>query len=144
MISDRGLVLLVLMLGIAAMSALAGVMIWREALARTMESRLAAVVSRWEPNVEGNQGHWYDLPVRAVRRIGQAIGRSRVFSQKDILELEQAISAAGYNPRELVPMLIGAKILAMVLVPASTYLLCMLRSVTETHMLMFVVISIPV
>jgi tight adherence protein C len=144
MMSDRALVLAVLMAGIVAMAALAGVLIWREALARNMEARLVRVTSRWDDSQARGSRHWVELPSRLLRHIGQAISRSRVFSQKDILQLEQAISAAGYNPRELVPTLIGAKILAMVLVPASAYLLCLLRSVTEAHTLIFVVLSIPV
>ncbi len=147
--SDRTLVVFVLMAGVAAMTVLAGVLIWREALARTMEARLTSVISRWDSEEEEARAgagvrRWFEAPKRLLRRIGQSITRSRVFSQKDIMELEQAISAAGYNPRELVPMLIGAKILAMVLVPASTYIACLLRSVGETHMLIYVVISIPV
>jgi tight adherence protein C len=144
MMSDRVLVLLVLMLGIAAMSALAAVLIWREALARDMEARMTEVVSRWDARRDAGSQQWYSGLLRGVRRIGLEIGKSRVFSQKDIRELEQAISAAGYNPRELVPMLIGAKILAMVMIPASTYLICLLRGAAESRLLIYVVLSIPI
>lgn len=144
MMSDRMLVLIVLMLGIVAMSSVAGVMIWREALARDMEARMTAVVSRWDAARPTGPKAWYGGLVRFMQRIGARISRSRFFSQNDIRELEQAISAAGYNPRELVPMLIGAKILAMVLIPASTYMVCLVRGASESHLLTYVVLSIPV
>ncbi len=145
MMSDRLLVLAVLIVAIGAMTLLAGLLIWREATTRALESRMSSVVARWDIEEAGPRSNrWYEPLLGIVRSVGQSIGRSRVFSQKDIKELEQAISAAGYNPRELVPVLIGAKILAMVLVPAIAYFLCLLRSVTQTHMLMFVVMSIPV
>lgn len=142
--SDRNLVFLLIVGGLAVMSLVIGLVIWRESSGRVLESRMASVISRWEPEAVSKPVKWYEPVLRLVHGVGQSIGRSRVFSQKDIKELEQAISAAGYNPRELVPMLIGAKILAMVLVPAATYVVCLLRDVGQTHLMMFVVMSIPV
>ncbi len=144
--SDRLLVLLTLIVAIASMAGLAGVLIWREATSRTLSARLASVTTRSETEIvtRAPTGGLFAPLLRMAHGVGKSIGQSRVFSQKDIKELEQAISAAGYNPRELVPVLIGAKIMSMVLVPATTFALCYLKGVTETHRLMFVVMSIPV
>lgn len=143
-LADRSAMLIVLVFGVVAMALVAGVVLWRESGSRVLAARMSSVTSRWEPEVVAGNTKWYEPLLGVLRGVGQQIGRSRVFSQKDIKELEQAISAAGYNPRELVPMLIGAKILAMVLVPSLTYLVCYLRGVGGTHLMMFVVMSIPV
>lgn len=62
----------------------------------------------------GQARHLLDL----LHRCGQALRRTTLVSEKDIAELEASVAAAGLDPRRAAPILIGAKAMAAVLLPA--------------------------
>lgn len=62
----------------------------------------------------------------AVRRFGESLRASALFSDQNIAELERGALAAGFDPRRAVSVLIGAKILLMLALPVLAYAFTML------------------
>jgi tight adherence protein C len=53
----------------------------------------------------------------ALQRLGEALRRTALFSAKDIVELERAVAAAGFNPHRAVSTFLGAKLVTVILLP---------------------------
>ena len=62
------------------------------------------------------------LILAALRRVGAAVQRLSIFSEKDIAELDRTARAAGFAPETTVPIVIGGKLILMLSLPATTYL----------------------
>jgi tight adherence protein C len=62
-----------------------------------------------------------------LRAIGNALGGSALLSDKDRRDLERSVAAAGYRPQQVVPLVIGLKVVLLLAIPAATY------GITELH-----------
>jgi tight adherence protein C len=95
--------------------AAAAAMLLREARRRELEGRAvqAASGAAAVPRASGSGVTAF------LRRLGDGIRRhTRLYSPQDIEQLQGLILAAGYNPRQVLPIVIGAKLVMMVLAPA--------------------------
>ena len=65
------------------------------------------------------------LLLGGLRHLGESIRqRTRIFSEEEINGFERSMAAAGFNPKGLVPALLGAKMVLMVVAPVVAYFVC--------------------
>lgn len=62
-----------------------------------------------------------------LRAIGNALGGSALLSEKDRRDLERSVAAAGYRPANVVPVVIGLKVVLLAAIPAAVYGVTVLR-----------------
>ena len=114
-----------LLVGLLLLIALAGALLFREAARRDLEAHLYAVLRAPDaPGARGLRGSASAL-AGLLRRLGEAIRRgTRLYSEADLAALEGAIGAAGFDPRRVLPALLGLKLVLLVLVPPVAYAGC--------------------
>jgi tight adherence protein C len=59
--------------------------------------------------------------VEWLRRIGDALRRRALFSERDMLDLERTVAAAGLNPRRAVSTFVGFKVALLCVAPPIAY-----------------------
>ncbi len=102
-----------IMTGIVLLVGLSALLLIQEARRRDLEARVVETVwgrSTARLRVSGILGYLYRLGER-VRRGG------RLYPESDIQQFQDMISAAGYSPRRVLPLLIGSKLTLMVVLP---------------------------
>jgi tight adherence protein C len=100
----------VLLVGLAAL------LLLQEAGTRDLEIRIATLVGEARP-VRSAPGPLAWL-LGLLRRIGQAIhDRTRLYSEQDLAALAAAIGGSGLDPRRILPLVLGTKVVVMVMVP---------------------------
>jgi tight adherence protein C len=108
-------------LAIAAMTAaglcalMTAVMLLREARYRDQETYAVMTASGAVPDRSRLAGGLGGI----LRAIGNRIAKgSLLYSRKDIAGLEDMIAVSGFNPKRVLPIVLGGKLAAMVLIPA--------------------------
>jgi tight adherence protein C len=103
----------------AAIVVLVGIsanMLAREARRRDLESRV--VQASWGSAAAGSGS--YTGPAGLLQRLGDRVRHgTRLYAERDIKHLEAMIHAAGLDPRRVLPLLLGAKLLVMILLPVT-------------------------
>jgi tight adherence protein C len=112
--------------------------------ARSLEQRVIAVSSGSAiDQVRTDTSGWGWLQ-RPLGWIGATVrGRTRFYSERDILALEGMISASGFSTHAVLPVVLGIKVVMAVGVPLAVILYGRLTGLTGTHQLLAVFISIP-
>ncbi len=101
---------LVLLVGIAAL------LLWQEAGTRDLEARIASITGEQRAAVRRSGGMWL---LAVLRALGQSIReRTRLYSDQDLAVLGAMLGASGFNPAQMLPLVLGAKVAVMVLLPA--------------------------
>ena len=118
MTGDQAGQIVLLGFGALLLAGVAVIMMLRSLTARALEQRVAAVAS----SRSAAQGPVDTSALGAMRRllhwIGATIrGRTSLYSEKDVAALESMIASAGFQPRALLPVLLGIKVVAVVAVP---------------------------
>jgi tight adherence protein C len=110
---DRVILVAALMAGIVVLVGLSAVLLIQEARRRDLEARIVATVwgsSVAKPTFSGIIG--------CLHRLGEWARRSgRLYSPQDLEKLEGMVSAAGFNPRHVLPLLLGGKIIMTLALP---------------------------
>jgi len=125
---SRELISLVLVLAAMGLVGLAAIILWIDS-ARSAVERRVEVLANINMNTAVGDEVQEEQPtslggslIRVLRNLGDSVRRrTTIFSDDEIGEFERAVAAAGYNPKGLVPVLLGAKILLMVLAPIIAY-----------------------
>jgi tight adherence protein C len=112
--------------------------------ARSLEQRVMSVSS---PSA-GNRGQADASPLGWLRGslswIGATVqGRTRFYSERDILALEGMISASGFRTNTVLPVVVGIKVVAAIGIPAAAILYGRLADITGTHLLLLIFMSVP-
>ena len=95
---------------------LAAVLLLQEAGTRDLEARIAAIAGGPRHVAGPGVTPWL---TGALQAIGRAIReRTRLYSPRDLAALSAAIGASGLNPGQVLPLVLGAKAVVMVLIPA--------------------------
>ncbi len=122
MTEDRALLtailaaLAVLLVGVALMMVLRGL------AARTLEQRVMAFTLPGAQTPEQSATP-IDFVGRLLSGLGEMVrGRTRLYSERDITALEGLIAASGMKPRNLLPVLLGIKVVLLVGAPAAALL----------------------
>lgn len=127
----------VLLAGVAMFFALRGVEV------RNLERR---VLSATSPVVtdEQEEGPGLGPLQRLLHWIGETVrGRTRFYSESDILALEGMLAASGFSPHTVLPIVLGAKAVLAIAVPASVFLYGRLADVSGTEQFLLICISVP-
>lgn len=138
--------ILVMVLSAAALILLCAalVMSLRSFAARSLEHRVMAV-SRVSPGHRSPAGA---SPFGWLRRslgwIGATVrSRTQFYSEHDILALEGMISASGFRPHAVLPVVLGVKVVMAVGVPLAAILYGRVFALTGTHQLLTICASVP-
>lgn len=110
--------LAVLLGAIVLLVTLAAVLLLQEAGSRDLELRIAAIAGgeRREAAKSGRMPWLADV----LRRIGGLLHeRTRMYSEQDLAALAGIIGGSGMNPRQMLPLVLGAKFVVMVAVPTA-------------------------
>jgi tight adherence protein C len=144
LIDDRALLTALLAAGAVLLAAIALIVVLRGLAARTLEQRVAALAG----GQSGNQGQVDATPLGGVRRllhwIGEMVrGRTRFYSERDILALEGMIAASGFRPQTVLPILLGVKVVLAVAIPAAAILYGQLAGLSGSQKFLMICLAIP-
>lgn len=134
------------LLGFGAMllAAVAVIMVLRGLTARTLEQRVTAIALTRSTA----QNQVDESTLGSVRRllqwIGETIrGRTSLYSEKDVAALESMISSAGLQPRTLLPILLGVKVVMVIAVPGAALIYGLAAGLTGRQTLLMTLFAIP-
>lgn len=127
-ISGRNAIALATAIGIAVLGLilLAAWLSARDSLERRLAGRIASV-GKGAAQTGPRRAQGAGLISGLLRTIGNALGGSALLSDKDRRDLERSVAAAGYRPQQVVPLVIGLKVVLLLAIPAATY------GITELH-----------
>lgn len=112
----------ILLLGLAA------VILWLDTSRVALERRVAVMsdTESFEAQPAAGDGRSVGgFLLGGLRQLGESIRqRTRIFSEDEINGFERSVAAAGFNPKGLVPALLGAKMVLMVVAPIVAYVVC--------------------
>ncbi len=133
---------ILLMAGAASCATLTALLLLREARHRELEIRVLTVAVGVPPDYRA-------MRLRGIGGLLFAIGdrilkRTRLYSQKEIAALEGMIAASGLNPRRMLPVVLGGKMLLMVAIPLSAAIYCYLFTPSVVTRIVVIAISVPV
>lgn len=103
-----------LMAGVLVLVGLSAILLFGEARRRDLQARVArAVLGRpaAAPSFSGAVG--------SLRKVGEwALRSGRLYSAQDLEKLQNVVSAAGFNQKHVLPLLLGSKLVMMLALPA--------------------------
>jgi tight adherence protein C len=138
-ISGRNAIALATAIGVAvlALILLAAWLSARDSLERKLAARVAGVGRGATQPAPRRRPGWAILG-GVLRAIGNALGGSALLSEKDRRDLERSVAAAGYRPQNVVPVVIGLKVVLLLAVPAAVYGITVLRGTTGFNQIAFI------
>jgi len=132
-----------LLAGIAALVAIAAAILLREAGYRDLRRRVIVVASG--PSSANDAARGAGVMASLLIRIGQWLRQSkRLYSIKDIELLENIISAAGLDPRKVLPLVLGAKLTLLILALAAAGLIGIVTDAGPMKRLILLAVALPV
>jgi len=132
-----------LLAGIAALVAIAAAILLREAGYRDLRRRVIVVASG--PSSANDAARGAGVMASLLIRIGQWLRQSkRLYSIKDIELLEDIISAAGLDPRRVLPLVLGAKLTLLILALAAAGLIGIVTDAGAMKRLILLAVALPV
>jgi tight adherence protein C len=137
-----GLPPVVLVLGaVVLLVGVAAVLLLQEAGTRDLEMRIAAITG---DDRRGDARRGKSWLLGALQSLGHAIReRTRLYSEQDIAALSGMIGATGLNPSQMLPVVLGAKVAVMVLVPVVAIGYGLLARLSLMHDLMIAAGALP-
>lgn len=127
--------------GLVLLIAIAAILLLQEANSRELEARIAAINADALAGARAAATPWL---VGALRAIGQAIReRTRLYSEQDLASISAVIAASGLNPGQVLPLVLGAKVVVMVLVPVLAIGYGLLTHLAAGKLLMMAAGSLP-
>jgi len=121
--SNQSLLFAILAICALLLAAFAAILLLRSFSARTVEQRVAAIaLSR-----NAGQAEFDTSTLGTLRRILHWVGatireRTSFYSKEDVAALETMIASAGFQPRAMLPVLLGIKVVAVVAIPLLAFL----------------------
>ena len=88
---------------------------------RDILARMQGAAHGPEPDANTRQAPGSNALLNLLTKIGERLRHGALMSEKDILELERSIIAAGLNPRRAVSIFLGVKAALVVLLPPVGY-----------------------
>jgi tight adherence protein C len=133
---------LALALGAATYFLLAAMLVMEMVRHRALEAHVLTVARGLAPDYRA-------FRLRSIGGVLHAIGqrvlsRTRIYSAKEIVVLEGMIASSGLNPRRLLPVLIGGKLMLMVLIPLTAITYCYFSGLPILIRVIIVALSLPI
>jgi tight adherence protein C len=143
--SDRALVLSGLISGVLLLVGAAVAILLREAARQDLEVRVGAVVSvkHGGDPATGSEGLLGGI-TGLLGQLGNAVRKgTRFYSEEGLATLEGMIEASGMRPKRLVPVILGAKVVSLFLIPFAAYVYCVLGGYSTAVRFMVVAFALP-
>ena len=121
LITEAGIVPILAVAGAIGLAIIAAILLARGAEDRDMASRVTSVVRPAAPDLSATAIATGTVAAAPFRRLGESLRNTALVSEKDIVDFQIAIAAAGLNPRAAVPTFIGIKAVLMVSLPILAY-----------------------
>ena len=132
-----------LLAGIAGLVAVAAAILLREARYHDLRRRVIVVANGPSPANDAARGA--GVMTSLLIRVGQWLRKSkRLYSVKDIELLENVISAAGFDPRKVLPLILGAKLALLILALAAAGLIGIITGAGPMKRLLMLAVALPV
>jgi len=146
--SDRALVLSGLISGVLLLIGVAVALLLREAARQDLEMRVGAVVSVGQGEAQAGSDSLSAGLLGAITGflgdIGNSVRKgSRFYSEEGLATLEGMIEAGGLRPKRMVPIILGAKVVLLFMVPFATYVYCAIMGYSMTFRFMAVALALP-
>ena len=144
MTADNILIVVALLSGLTFVICTAALLLLREAARQDLDSRVRQV-SGLEHHVSSGSRSLGGAVSGLLHRLGNAVRRgTRLYSEDDLATLEGMISAAGQNPRRVLPMVLGLKVVMMLIVPVGAYIYAASEAMAPMLRVAAVVVALPV
>lgn len=128
----------VLLVGVALLMMLRGL------AARTLEQRVRGYTSPHATEIIPSATP-IDFLGRLLSGVGEVVrGRTRLYSERDIATLENLIAASGMKPRNVLPVLLGLKVVLLIGVPAAALLYAEAAGMTLKQQGFATLLALPV
>lgn len=127
-------------------AAIAVMIVLRGLSARTVEQRVSAYARPGAvATTESKDGPGLGQLQRLLYAIGQAVrARTRMYSEQDIATLEGLIASSGLRPRNVLPILLGLKVVLLVGIPTSVLLYAEAAGLSTRQHFLLPLFSVPV
>lgn len=89
-------------------------------------TKVAAAAAAPETRKSGSRGGGGSA-LGLFRRVGEILRDRAFFSERDLLDMERTVVAAGFDPRHAVPTFIGIKVILFFLMPFAAFLIARLQ-----------------
>lgn len=144
--SEGGIVPILAVAGAVCLAIIAAILLARGAEDRDMATRVMNVVRPAAPDLTAAAVATGTVAAAPFRRLGELLRNTALVSEKDIVDFQIAIAAAGLNPRAAVPTFIGVKAVLMVALPICAYIYATLShfDVPRTTVVVFLGILIGI
>lgn len=141
--TDSHFLIVGLIFGALALLSLAAVLIARDSAKQEVEERVLATM-RGRDLVKTDPAVAPDPIRRALYWIGRTIrGRTKFYSERDILVLEGMITGSGMDPTRLLPVILGLKAVLIVAVPGLAFMYAHLAGYTGSSQFVTLCVAIP-
>lgn len=126
---------LVLLVGLAA------ILLLQEAGTRDLEARIAVITGQAQRSSDRRLSPWLMSWLQALGRTIRE--RTRLYSEQDLAALSAMIGASGLNPGQFLPLVLGAKVAFMALVPMVAIGYGLLARLSPLHDLLIAAGALP-
>lgn len=141
---DPQLLVYLLVGAVAVLLVAAVALLLRDAASDRLERRVLAAVGDAETGAGGPAPLPLGVFGRLLQRLGLRLrGGSNLYSEQDLLALETMIAASGLNPARVLPMVLGAKLLFTLLIPALAIVYGVLAGFSPMGILVIAALALP-
>ena len=122
----------------------AAVLMLRDIAARNLEQRVMSLVGGGQDKVAREANSLLGTLRQMLRWIGETVrGRTRFYSERDILVLEGMIAGSGLSPRNVLPIVLGVKAILAVGTPVAAVVYGRVAGLSGTEQFLALCIAIP-
>lgn len=142
MISDRATLVAILLTGMAALVGIAVALLMRQATEQVLNARVSTHDAPQAAEAAGRRAGLFGGLGRLFGRVGSTVSRgTNMYSSDDIAQLEGVLAAAGFKSRQLVPMVLGAKVAFFALVVTAAVLFGVVQDLSPIQKILAIAIS---
>jgi tight adherence protein C len=143
MTAQHPLLLPGLMSAVIILVGISALLLLRDSAHKDLEARVALIVANDCPSDTSLPERFRALTA-FLRVIGESIlTRTHFYSRDDLAALEGMLSAAGYHPKSLLPVVMGAKVVSLFLVPLVAVGYGFIAGVHPTTRVIIIAASLP-
>lgn len=142
--SDRTLYALIAVALAFVLVAVAAALMLREMAARNLEDRVMSLAGGSGDRVVHGPTTIFGGFQALLRWIGATIrGRTKMYSEQDLMALEGMIAGSGFNPHTVLPLVLGAKAVLAIGIPFVAIVYARLTGMSGVHQFLTLCVSIP-
>jgi tight adherence protein C len=145
MTSERTMLVAALLSCMVLLVAAAVIMLLRQATTRALLSRVQTVVGLYSRVPGGARDAGTGSPVNILRLLGERIRNSTsLYSADDIASLEGMLVAGGFKPRQMLPIVLGAKAAFFFLIVVGAILYGFITELAFVQSIVVIALALPI